>query len=475
MTGHGRASPQSYTQTRMQTPAENPATRHVYSVSTLNREARAILEGSFPSIWVEGEISNLARPASGHLYFSLKDANAQVRCALFKNRALHLKTAPENGMQVLVRAGVSLYEGRGEFQLIIEYLEPAGAGALQRAFEELKRKLDAEGLFDPAHKKPIPAMPRRIGVVTSPSGAAIRDVLNVLGRRYPAVRIIIYPVPVQGTDASARIIRMLQIAEQRNEVDVLLLTRGGGSLEDLWAFNDEQLARTIYKLQLPIVCGVGHEIDFTIADFVADQRAPTPSAAAELLSPDQELLLRQIERQRTQLVRLMQQRISAQANQLQYFKCRLPHPLRLLEQSAQRLDDLSLRGQRALRSALQTKNARLARLIALLAGQNPRRLLRQKIERCMLIDSSLRRAVKSRIRYFDDRLEQLAHNLNTVSPLSTLSRGYAIVQQNDGTVVRDTKQLSIGKRLEARFGKGTATLITESIHSGKENQIVDEQ
>ncbi|MEX0952072.1 MAG: exodeoxyribonuclease VII large subunit, partial [Gammaproteobacteria bacterium] len=328
----------------------DPGQRRIFSVAELNRTARALLEGEFPSIWVEGEISNLARPASGHLYFSLKDSKAQVRCALFKNRALGLKTRPENGMQVLLRAGVSLYEGRGEFQLIVEYLEPAGAGALQRAFEELKRKLEAEGLFDPAHKQTLPAFPKRIGVITSPSGAAIRDVLNVLKRRYPGVEVIIYPAPVQGADAPAKLKRMLDVAIARNEVDVLLLTRGGGSLEDLWAFNDEPLARAIHACPLPIVSAVGHEIDFTIADFVADQRAATPSAAAELLSPDQTQLLRQLARYESLLDRQMQQQLRSRKDRINSLQKRLPHPQRTLQQISQRLDDLTLRSQRAIKT-----------------------------------------------------------------------------------------------------------------------------
>ena len=265
----------------------------VYSVTRLNREVRAVLEGSFPTIWVQGEISNLAQPASGHMYFSLKDEFSQVRCAMFQNRNRLLQFRPENGNHVLLRAAISLYETRGEYQLIVEQMEPAGEGALQRAFEELKQRLFKEGLFAEEHKKPVPYMAARIGIITSPTGAAIRDILTVSRRRFPLADIIIYPVAVQGEGAAEQIISMLQTAQRRHECEVLILARGGGSLEDLWAFNNEKLARVIFKCTLPVVTGIGHEIDFTIADFVADKRAPTPSAAAEIVSPDQ----RQIDRQ----------------------------------------------------------------------------------------------------------------------------------------------------------------------------------
>lgn len=442
---------------------EEDGGRHIYSVAELNREARSILEGSFPSIWVEGEISNLARPASGHMYFSLKDASAQVRCALFKNRALRLATQPENGMQVLVRAGVSLYEGRGEFQLIVEYLEPAGAGALQRAFEELKKKLDSEGLFDPAHKQPIPAMPKRVGVITSPTGAAIRDILSVLRRRYPGIEIIIYPVPVQGTEAPGKIREMLKIAEQRNEVDVLILSRGGGSLEDLWAFNDEGLARDIHACRLPTVSAVGHEIDFTITDFVADLRAATPSAAAESVSPSREHLTRQLDRYENLLARQLNQQIRRLKDRVTGLERRLPHPMRTLQQYSQRLDDLSLRSQRAIRGKIQHDQARLNRLTSLLAVQNPKRQLRQQQERCQHLNSQLQRAMKHLLEKKKERWSRVSHNLNTVSPLATLGRGYAIVQKADGVIVRDAQQLNQGENVNGRFGKGQAELTVKTI------------
>jgi exodeoxyribonuclease VII large subunit len=280
--------------------------RDIYSVSRLVRETRAVLEGSFPLLWISGEISNLAQPASGHIYFSLKDEIAQVRCAMFRMRRQQLRFQPANGQQVLVRARVSLYEARGELQLIVEHMEPAGEGALRLAFEQLKQKLGAEGLFDSDKKKPLPELPRQLGIITSPSGAAIRDLLSVLRRRFPALPVVLYPVQVQGTEAPRQIVRMLQLANRREECDVLILSRGGGSLEDLQPFNEEAVARAIHASRIPVVSGVGHEIDFTIADFVADHRAPTPSAAAELVAPDRLAWRRQLQQlgQRLSLVQL---------------------------------------------------------------------------------------------------------------------------------------------------------------------------
>ncbi|HHA18093.1 MAG TPA: exodeoxyribonuclease VII large subunit, partial [Methylophaga sp.] len=260
--------------------------KDIYAVSRLVREARVALEGSFPLLWVEGEISNLAMPASGHIYFTLKDEAAQVRSAMFRNRNRQLRFKPENGMQVLLRVRVTLYEGRGEFQLVVEHMEEAGSGALQRAYEALKHRLGEEGLFDQEHKKPLPVLPEYIGVVSSPDGAAVHDILTVLKRRFPATNVILYPVAVQGADSITQIAKAIAEADQRGECDLLIVGRGGGSLEDLWSFNDERVARAIFDCRIPVISAVGHEVDFTIADFVADVRAPTPSAAAEIAVPD---------------------------------------------------------------------------------------------------------------------------------------------------------------------------------------------
>ncbi|MGD8785693.1 MAG: exodeoxyribonuclease VII large subunit, partial [Thioalkalispiraceae bacterium] len=317
--------------------------RDVYSVSRLNTEARALLEGSFPLLWVEGEISNFACPASGHWYFSLKDEQAQVRCAMFRNRNAHLGFVPKNGMQVMIRAKISLYQARGEFQIIAEHMEESGEGALRRLFEDLKKRLQQEGLFAAEHKQPLPDHIQTIGVITSPTGAAIRDILTTLKRRYPAAQIIIYPVPVQGAESGPQIANMIKTVDRRNEVDVVLLARGGGSLEDLWSFNEEIVARAIYDCSLPTVVGVGHEIDFTIADMVADCRAPTPTAAAELVSPNQFELRQTLRQNINRLANAIQRQLSQQYQQINWLAQRLQHPGRRIEDLSQRLDDLQLR------------------------------------------------------------------------------------------------------------------------------------
>lgn len=435
----------------------------IYSVTRLNREARAVLEGSFPVIWVQGEISNLAQPASGHIYFSLKDEYSQVRCALFQTRKRELRCQPENGMLALVRARVGMYEPRGEFQLIVEHLEEAGLGLLQRAFEELKQRLFKEGLFDEQHKRPVPRLPRSIGVLTSPTGAAVRDILTVLRRRFPLARVIVYPAAVQGEGAVEQIVSMLRTAERRAESEVLILARGGGSLEDLQAFNSEKLARAIFDCALPVVTGIGHEIDYTIADFVADRRAPTPSAAAELVSPDERELQMLLGQRQSSLSRIMAAGVQARQRHLEHLRRRLPEPRRILQQLAQGLDELNQRRQRALRTLLLEKQGRLRQVAALLAGQNPARVLVQYNDRCRQHDQTLRRLVKTSLRFAGQRLEQLALQLHALSPLATLSRGYAIVQHQNENIVRAAGELAIGEELRARFASGQAECVVTAV------------
>jgi exodeoxyribonuclease VII large subunit len=350
-----------------------PPEREVFSVSRLNQTARTLLEQGLPRVWIEGELSNIARPSSGHLYFTLKDSQAQIRGAMFRSRNQLLRFRPEEGMQVLVRAKVSLYEARGDYQLIAESMQEAGDGVLQRAFDALKAKLEAEGLFDPAWKKTLPTLPERIGVITSPTGAAIRDVLSVLRRRFPAIPVVIYPVPVQGKDAGREIAAMLDTASNRNECDVLILTRGGGSLEDLWAFNEEVVARALHACPIPVVSAVGHEVDFTIADFVADQRAPTPSAAAELVSPDQQEWLQQVSGLENRVTRRMQQQVLDTRQRMRWLEQRLKlrHPGQHLRQQAQRLDELEGRARLAIRSHFNNLKASLQEAIAALRQQSP--------------------------------------------------------------------------------------------------------
>ncbi|MBW3567425.1 MAG: exodeoxyribonuclease VII large subunit [Proteobacteria bacterium] len=403
--------------------------RLVLTPSQLNSEIRHALERGFPTLWIEGEISNLARPASGHLYFSLKDAQSQIRCAMFRNRNMLLRFAPANGAQVLVRARISVYEARGEYQLLVEHMEEAGHGALQRAFEALKAKLQAEGLFDASRKRALPPMPATIGVVTSPSGAAIRDILTTLRRRFPLARVIIYPSQVQGADAPAQLVRALRTAAQRAECDVLILARGGGSLEDLMAFNDEAVARAVAASSVPVVCGVGHEVDFSIADFVADVRAPTPTAAAELVAPDISDWQRNLDRLQQRLAQTLLNRVSRCTERHAWLQARLQqqHPGQRLRQQVQRLDELELRLGQGLRSHLRQRQ----HAVALLSGRLRERSPLHRVERLQERNASLaRRIERSGIELVADRqrrIGELGRALNAVSPLATLGRGYAII------------------------------------------------
>ncbi|MCG7916289.1 MAG: exodeoxyribonuclease VII large subunit [Candidatus Thiodiazotropha taylori] len=441
-----------------QQPPANNGAREIFSVSRLVRETRAILEASFPLLWVSGEISNLAQPASGHIYFSLKDEAAQVRCAMFRMKRQRLRFRPENGQQVLIRAKVSLYEARGEFQLIAEHMEPAGEGALRFAFEQLKQKLAAEGLFDTEQKKPIPVPPKQLGLITSPSGAAVRDLLSVLKRRFPALPVIIYPVQVQGEDAARQIVQMLKLAERRQECDLLILSRGGGSLEDLQAFNEEQVARAIHQLSIPVVTGIGHEIDFTIADFVADRRAATPSAAAELVTPDQlewqqrlHAVTRRLKQNQQQRLQQLQQHFSALLKRLQ-----IQHPKRRLQQQAQRLDELSDRLSRQFHFNLLQKHQRIDRLHTRLARQTPEQRLKRLMQQTANLEQRLHRAVTQRLNREQTRFTQLGRDLHNLSPLNTLGRGYAIVSSpTTNAIITDVAEVELGDELQARLHKGS--------------------
>jgi exodeoxyribonuclease VII large subunit len=431
--------------------------RDVLTVSRLNSEVRAVLEGSFPLLWVEGEVSNLASPSSGHSYFSLKDAHAQVRCALFRMQRSRLRVQPRNGLQVLVRARVSLYEGRGEFQLIVEHLEPAGEGALRLAFERLKQKLAAEGLFETSRKRGLPAFPRQLGVITSPSGAAVRDVLSVLRRRLPGVPVVIYPAQVQGSEAPGQIVAALTAANRRRECDLLLLVRGGGSLEDLMAFNEESVARAVADSEIPVVTGIGHEIDFTIADFVADRRAPTPSAAAELATPDRrELLLRvgalweragHSQRRRLEQLHL---RWGTLAQRLQRL-----HPARLLLQRQQRIDELDVRLPVQIGNLLRRRRAELGALAARLQACTPEHRLERSGLQLLEQRRRLGGAMRQTLMRLGDRTAMAVHTLNAVSPLATLARGYAIVVElPERQVLHDASRVRPGARVEARLQRG---------------------
>ncbi|MDH3419967.1 MAG: exodeoxyribonuclease VII large subunit [Gammaproteobacteria bacterium] len=436
------------------------ADQHVFSVAELNREARLAVESSLGIVWVEGEISNLARPASGHMYWSLKDEHAQLRCAMFRQRNRSLGFEPQNGQQILARGRVSIYEARGEFQLVIDHAEPAGEGLLRRRFEALKQKLAAEGLFDEDRKQALPVLPARIGVVTSPSGAAIRDVLTVLARRFPATAVLIYPTAVQGDPAAEEIARTLELANRRRDCDLLILTRGGGSLEDLWAFNEEIVARALAAIEIPVIAGVGHEIDFTIADFVADRRAPTPSGAAELAVPDGAEWLARVESIEQRLRGSTERSLAQRATFAQTLRHRLhrAHPGVQLQQAGQRLDDLEARLRRELVATLKNRDAELARIDAALRSVAPRVQLTRLAERCQWASRSLGQAIVAALAVQRRRLEAAGRALDSISPLATLERGYAIATRaSDGRILTDAQDIVVGDKVRVRLRRGGFT------------------
>lgn len=433
---------------------KSPDPNDIYTISRLNREVRTVLEEVFPTIWVQGEISNLAKPASGHLYFTLKDNTAQVRCAMFKNRQSGIRFTPENGMQVMARANIGLYEGRGEFQLIIESLEPAGTGSLQIAFEALKQKLAAEGLFAEDHKQPLPVFPEIIGIITSATGAAIQDILSILKRRYSYGEVIIYPVPVQGEGAAIKIANTIKLADQRKECDVLILSRGGGSLEDLWSFNEEIVARAIFACNTPIVSGVGHEIDFTIADFVADHRAPTPSAAAELVSPDSTETTVRLKQREEKLIRHQQQLIHNLQRRIEFLSVRIPHPKQRLIELIQRTDEYSMRLKHQIENKLTNKKMTLSSWHQRISELNPAHKISQQIEKVRYLQSQFEKSITRILEKSHSEISRLQHMLQTVSPVSTLERGYAIVTDSKtNTIVTDTSNLFVGDKVRITLSK----------------------
>ncbi len=428
---------------------------------------RGLLEDALPMVWVEGEISTLARPASGHLYFALKDAQAQVRCALFRPRAQALRFVPAEGQRVLARGRVTLYEPRGEYQLVVESLEDAGAGALARQLEELKARLAAEGLFAATRKRALPAYPQRIGVVTSPSGAAIRDVLAVLARRFPLVQVDLLPVPVQGKEAPAAIAAMLARASRAARHDVLLLTRGGGANEDLAAFNDEAVVRAVAACTMPVVAAVGHEIDYTLVDFAADLRAPTPSAAAELLVPDAALLRMRLARLHEQLRRRMRQHLQQRAQTLDAWQARLrgQHPLQRTTRARERLQRLRSQLLAQPRQRLRLLRAQLARLRAGLAAGMPAPRIAAAGRHLDSARQRLRAAAAECLRSRRARLEVLRRALHAVSPQATLERGYAIALDAQGRVLRSARAVAAGAPLRVRLAEGELAATVTATHA----------
>jgi len=440
-----------------------PPARDILSPSQLNTLARDLLEGAFPLVWVEGELGNLSRPGSGHLYFTLKDARAQVRCALFKPKSQWLNFVPREGLRVLARGRLTLYEARGDYQLVCDSLEEAGEGALRRAFEELKAKLQAEGLFATERKRPLPAFVRRLGVLTSPSGAAVRDVLSVLARRFPLVEVDVLPVPVQGEGAPAQIVAMLQRAIRSQRYDTLLLARGGGSLEDLWAFNDERLVRAVVASPVPVVSAIGHETDFSLCDFAADVRAPTPSVAAELLVPSRHDQLQRLHGLHRRVQVLQRHRLHQLAQRADRAALRLQalRPRARLDLLCRRQAEAQRRLAAALRKHLERQHARLRHADAVLRAMQPSRrlaLLRQRMEALRLRP---RAALARRLQHDALKLRGIARSLEAVSPLATVARGYAILQRDDGRIVRGVGDAAPGDRLRARLQDGVLPLRVE--------------
>ncbi|AVX37207.1 exodeoxyribonuclease VII large subunit [Yersinia massiliensis] len=428
----------------------------IFTVSRLNQTVRQLLEMEMGQIWLTAEISNFSQPSSGHWYFTLKDDRAQVRCAMFRNTNRRTTFHPQNGQQVLVRASITLYEPRGDYQLIAESMQPAGDGLLQQQFEQLKQKLAAEGLFDPSIKHPLPSPAKQVGVITSSSGAALHDVLQVLQRRDPSLPVIIYPTAVQGADAPMQIVRAIQLANLRGECDVLIVGRGGGSLEDLWSFNDERVARAIFSSRIPIVSAVGHETDVTIADFVADLRAPTPSAAAELVSRNQLELVRQIQGQQQRMEMAMDYYLAQRSQQFTRLEHRLQqqHPhLRLARQQT-----LLLKLQRRLAESAQTQirllGKRTERLQQRLVQAQPQGQIHRYSQRVQQQEYRLRQALERQLNDYRQRFGIACSQLETVSPLATLARGYSVTQTPAGALLKTTKQVHTGDKLTTRLQDG---------------------
>ncbi|TAI99844.1 exodeoxyribonuclease VII large subunit [Pectobacterium versatile] len=428
----------------------------IFTVSRLNQTVRQLLEMEMGQIWLSGEISNLSQPSSGHWYFTLKDERAQVRCAMFRTSNRKVTFRPQNGQQVLIRASITLYEPRGDYQLLAESMQPAGDGLLQQQFEQLKQRLAAEGLFDQQFKQVLPSPAKQVGVITSASGAALHDILQVLQRRDPSLPVIVYPTSVQGAEAPLQIVRAIELANQRDECDVLIVGRGGGSLEDLWSFNDERVARAIFASRIPIVSAVGHETDVTIADFVGDLRAPTPSAAAELVSRNQLELLRQIQSQRQRLEMAMDYYLAQRNREFTRLHHRLQqqHPqLRLARQQAQ-LVKLRQRLDDAMQQQLRQTSRRSERLQQSLMQQQPQTRIHRAQQRLQQLSYQMQSAVERQLNQNKQKLGITCSRLEGVSPLATLARGYNVTTAPDGKVLKNVAQISLGETLKTRLQDG---------------------
>ena len=432
--------------------------RDIYTVSRLNFEVRDLLTAELPIIWIEGEISNSRRSGPGHLYFTLKDEDCQVSCAMFRNRNLTLAFTPEDGLRVLAYTKVDLYPTRGTFQLIVEHMEQSGEGALHRAFDALKARLSKEGLFNQSHKRDVPALPKKIGLVTSPTGAAVRDILSVLARRFPAIPVVIYPVAVQGKRAAEKIASMFERIAERADCDVLVLARGGGSLEELWAFNEEVLARAMFRCSIPIVTGIGHEIDFTIADFVADQRAATPSAAAELITPDSQDWKQRFAELSERLQHALISQIDHRRERLGWAMKRLIHPRRRLQDMEQRTDDVRLRLTRSVKNRMAEYARDVSILDARLSRHTPEAIVKSHQGECQSLNRRLALAIVKCVSEKRAHLLSLRRAFEAVGPQQTLERGYAIItREANGDIVRDTNTVKPGEHVRARLKSGSLT------------------
>ncbi|WP_049008607.1 exodeoxyribonuclease VII large subunit [Citrobacter koseri] len=447
-------------------------TSSIFTVSRLNQTVRLLLEQEMGQVWISGEISNFTQPASGHWYFTLKDDTAQVRCAMFRNSNRRVTFRPQHGQQVLVRANITLYEPRGDYQIIVESMQPAGEGLLQQKYELLKAKLQAEGLFDQQYKQPLPSPAHCVGVITSKTGAALHDILHVLKRRDPSLPVIIYPTAVQGDDAPGQIVRAIERANARNECDVLIVGRGGGSLEDLWSFNDERVARAIFASRIPVVSAVGHETDVTIADFVADLRAPTPSAAAEIVSRNQQELLRQIQSAQQRLGMAMDYYLANRNRRFTQLFHRLQqqHPQLRLARQQTMLERLRQRMNFALDNQLKRAASRQQRVLQRLNQQNPQPRIYRAQTRIQQLEYRLAENVRARLSATRERFGNAVTHLEAVSPLSTLARGYSVTTATDGKVLKQTRQVKAGDVLTTRLSDGWVESEVKGVMTAKKTR-----
>ena len=437
----------------------------ILTVSELTLKVKTCLEADFEEVWVEGEISNFRRPSSGHSYLTLKDDKSQIRAVIFRFMGRYLKFEPQDGMQVICRGKMSVYEPRGEYQLILDYMEPKGVGALQLAFEQLKERLTREGLFVAEHKKPLPFLPRKIGIVTSPTGAAIKDILNVIGRRFPTISILISPVKVQGEGSAQEITQAIDGLNLLDDIDLIIVARGGGSLEDLWSFNEECVARAIYRSAIPVVSAVGHEIDFTIADFVADLRAPTPSAAGELVVRDKRELLNFIDSLSDRLKNRIQQVLESEKKHSQLVMKRLPDLRFRLSDLQLRVDDLKARLAPRLKTVLRFQKEMLKGSVTRLSLRNPKSIIQDYSIRVLLNEKALTDRIQFVLRETRQTLESAAGQLDSLSPLRVLERGYSITRLLPARkVVKESSMVAGGDRVNVVLGKGTIDCKVEKVH-----------